>query len=91
MTHHGKAQSAIKPEKIRVDEHSVWVHTDIRPITIPGEDSGEEAWEFDMAQYTLGEWVEFLSKELLDGQMEKQLEAWAHGAQERSGALAARA
>ena len=80
MVNHGKTQSATKPEKIRADEHSVWVHTNVRPITVPGGDSDEEAWEYDMAQYALGEWVEFLSKELFDGQMEKQLEAWSHGA-----------
>ena len=92
MTRHGKTQSAIKPEKIRVDEHSAWVHTDIRPIAVPDEGGspGSEAWEFDMTQYTLAEWVGFLSDGLFggqaDGQMEKQLEAWSRGLPVRSGA-----
>jgi len=71
MKNHGRVRSATKPEAIRVDEHHVWVHSNIIPIneTAGGEDGdsgGFEGFEFNMVQYSLYEWVQFMSASLFD-------------------------
>ena len=71
MIYHGKTKSAIMPEPFRVDEHSVWVHTNITPFSIPAEDDGDggagvEGWEFSMIQYTKDEFIQILAENVLE-------------------------
>lgn len=57
MTNYGKTRSAIRPELLRADEFSVWVHSNIKPITeINGEDEFN-GFEFDMVQYDKDEYI----------------------------------
>jgi len=53
MINHGKTTSIIKPEIMRIDEHSVWVCSNIRPVTF-GDFDG---FEYDMVQYDKDEFL----------------------------------
>lgn len=64
MTDYGKVRSTEKPERIVVDDYSVWVHTDIREIS---ENIGEEnefaGYEFNMIQYDKNEFIKAQTSE----------------------------
>ena len=58
MVDYGKVRSTVKPEKIVIDDFSVWQHTDIQEIS---ENVGKEGefigFEFKMVQYTKDEFI----------------------------------
>jgi carbon monoxide dehydrogenase subunit G len=45
--------STIKPEPMRIDEYSVWVHTDISPVS----SDDFNGFEYDMVQYEKDEFI----------------------------------
>jgi hypothetical protein len=61
MIEHGKVRSTVEPEPIVVDEHSVWVQSNITPIE---ETNGEDTFigfEYDMVQYTKDEYIKIIN------------------------------
>lgn len=61
MIEHGKVKSTIAPEPITVDEHSVWVCSNIAPVE---ETSGEDTFigfEYDMVQYSKDEYIKIIN------------------------------
>jgi hypothetical protein len=63
MIDYGKTRSTVKPEPLRIDEFSVWVHSNIEPITESDGDDGEgfNGFEFDMVQYDKDEYIEIMA------------------------------
>lgn len=62
MIDHGKVRSTVAPEPMVVDEFSVWVHSNIRPVE---EDNGEETFvgfEYDMVQYDKDEYIKIITE-----------------------------
>lgn len=59
MVDYGKVRSTVKPEPIVLDEFSVWVHTDIQPVS---ENVGTEnefvGFEFNMRQFEKDEYIQ---------------------------------
>ncbi|MBA9087461.1 hypothetical protein FHR92_003946 [Fontibacillus solani] len=61
MIEHGKVKSTIEPEPITVDEHSVWVCSNIVPVEeISGEDTFS-GFEYDMVQYSKDEYIKIIN------------------------------
>lgn len=64
MVDYGKVRSTVKPDPIVIDEFSVWVHTDIQPVS---ENVGTEdefvGFEFSMKQYGKDEYVKLIDAE----------------------------
>ena len=58
MTNYGRVRSTVKPEPVRTDDFSVWVHTNIVPVEEPNNDMGPGfvGWEFNMVRYTREEY-----------------------------------
>ena len=58
MKDYGMVRSTVRPEPVKVDEFSVWKHSDIQEIT---ENIGEEnefvGWEYNMVQYDKNEFI----------------------------------
>ena len=58
MKDYGTVRSTVRPEPVKVDEFSVWKHSDIRKIS---ENVGEEnefvGWEYRMVQYDKNEFI----------------------------------
>lgn len=62
MIEHGKVKSTVSPDPLVVDEHSVWVHSNITPVE---EAVGEEVfvgYEYDMVQYSKDEYIKLISE-----------------------------
>lgn len=62
MIEHGKVKSTVAPEPLVIDEHSVWVHSNITPIT---EKIGEETFngfEYTMIQYDKDEYIRIMDQ-----------------------------
>jgi len=69
MIDYGRQRSTVQPEPMVLDEHSVWVHTNIQAVE---ETVGEEVfsgYEFDMVQYTKDEYISKLDNQLADTQL----------------------
>jgi len=69
MIDYGRQRSTVQPEPMVLDEHSVWLHTNITPVE---ETVGEEVfsgWEFNMVQYTKDEYIRMLDTQLTDTQL----------------------
>lgn len=62
MIEHGKVRSTVSPEPLVIDEHSVWVHSNITPIE---ETVGEETFigfEYEMIQYDKDEYIKIITE-----------------------------
>lgn len=77
MKDYGTVRSTMCPEPVKVDEYSVWKHSDIREIA---ENVGEEnefiGWEYRMVQYDKNEFIklqisesEQLAEQITDTQL----------------------
>jgi hypothetical protein len=69
MIDYGRQRSTVQPEPMVLDEHSVWIHTNIQAVE---ETVGEEVfnvYEFDMVQYTKDEYISKLDDQLTDTQL----------------------
>ena len=69
MIDYGRQRSTVQPEPMVLDEHSVWIHTNIQAVK---ETVGEEVfsgYEFDMVQYTKDEYISKLDDQLTDTQL----------------------
>jgi len=69
MIDYGRQKSTVKPEPMVLDEHSVWLHTNIQAVE---ETVGEEVfsgYEFNMVQYTKDEFIGKLDNQLTDTQL----------------------
>ena len=63
MVDFGTVKSTVCPEPVVMDEHSVWVHTDVQEFTDPGMD-GEgpiRGYQYHMIQYTKDEYILMLA------------------------------
>lgn len=72
MKDYGRTRSTVEPKQIVVDEHSVWVYSNITKLSekLP-EEQGFEGFEFDMMQYDKDEYILLMSDKNTD--LEKQL------------------
>lgn len=79
MINHGKVRSTIKPEKMVIDEYSVWISENITKIEVESEisNSNEETkkdektvmYEYDLIQYTKDEYIAIQSNQMTDVEM----------------------
>lgn len=79
MINHGKVRSTIKPEKMVIDEYSVWISENITKIEVESEilNSNEETkkdektvmYEYDLVQYTKDEYIAMQSNQMTDVEM----------------------
>lgn len=67
-----KTRSTVKPDAVVIDEHSVWVHTDIQEVhESMGEDQSFDGYEFNMTQYEKDEYILMMSEK--NASLEKQV------------------
>ena len=62
MKEYKKVRSTQQPEPKVIDEFSVWVNTNITPVSEPGEDGKEgfECFEYDQTQYDKDEYIKMM-------------------------------
>ena len=75
MINHGKVRSTIEPERLVIDEYSVWIADNIQEIEVEEEiinDEGETEtisttmYEYDLVQYTKDEYILMQSDQMTD-------------------------
>lgn len=59
MKDHGRVRSTVQPSALEIDEYSVWVNTEITPVSEPGtdEEQGFTGFEFSVKQYDKDEFI----------------------------------
>lgn len=74
MKEYKKVRSTQQPEPKVIDEFSVWVNTNITPVSEPGEDGKEgfEGFEYDQTQYDKDEYIKMIDEK--NTALEEQLE-----------------
>lgn len=72
MKEYGKTRSAVKPDAVVIDDHSVWLHTDIQEVhESMGENQSFNGYEFNMIQYEKDEYILMMSEK--NAALENQL------------------
>lgn len=77
MKDYGTVRSTVRPEPVKIDEFSVWKHSDIHEIV---ENVAEEnkfiGWEYNMVRYDKNEFIKMqiseskqLSEQITDTQL----------------------
>lgn len=78
MINHGKVRSTIEPERLVIDEYSVWITENVEEIEVEDEiinDKGETEkvtttmYEYDLVQYTKDEYILIQSSQMTDVEM----------------------
>jgi len=64
MINFGKTRSTVRPEPLKIDEFSVWVHTNIQPVTETDGEHEFNGFEFDMVQYDKDEYIHYMNEKI---------------------------
>ena len=62
MIDYGVVRSTIKPDKIEIDEYSVWVNSDIKEIDVQSENETHIEYEFNQVRYTKDEYIKLIDE-----------------------------
>lgn len=71
MKDYGKTKSTIQPEKVVMDDNSVWVHSNIEPIVETIGESTFDGYQYDTVQYDKNEYILMISEK--NSQLEAQV------------------
>ena len=76
MMNHGLVRACERPEAVVVDEHSVWVASEIQSVTVPDETGELTEYEFTLVLFDKDEFIhgmieknESLEAQLTDTQL----------------------
>lgn len=79
MKEYGKVHSTKQPKQKVIDDYSVWVVSNITPVSEPGTDEipGFEGYEYDLTQYSKDEYIKMIDDKntSLDEQITQAQEA----------------
>ena len=62
MIDYGTVRSTVKPNKVEIDEYSVWVNTNIKEIEVQSEDESHTEYEFNQIRYTKDEYIKLIDE-----------------------------
>ena len=62
MIVYGAVRSTVKPEKVEIDEYSVWVNNNITEIEVQSEDESHTEYEFNQVRYTKDEYIKLIDE-----------------------------
>lgn len=62
MIDYGTVRSTVKPDKVEIDEYSVWVNSDITEIEVQSEDESHTEYEFNQIRYTKDEYIKMIDE-----------------------------
>lgn len=54
---HGLVRACEQPEAVVVDEHSVWVASEVQSVTVRDESGEHTEYEFNLVQYEKDEFI----------------------------------
>lgn len=62
MIDYGAVRSTVKPEKVEIDEYSVWVNSNIKEIEVQSEDESHTEYEFNQVRYKKDEYIKLIDE-----------------------------
>lgn len=62
MIDYGTVRNTVKPNKVEIDEYSVWVNSDIKEIQVQSEDERHTEYEFNQIRYTKDEYIKLIDE-----------------------------
>lgn len=62
MIDYGIVRNTVKPDKIEIDEYSVWVNSDTKEIEVQSEDESHTEYEFNQVRYTKDEYIKLIDE-----------------------------
>lgn len=62
MIDYGTVRSTIKPNKVEIDEYSVWVNSNIKKIEVQSENETHTEYEFNQVRYTKDEYIKMIDE-----------------------------
>lgn len=62
MIDYGTVRSTIKPNKVEIDEYSVWINTNIQEIEVQSEVKIHTEYEFNQIRYTKDEYIKLIDE-----------------------------
>lgn len=64
MKEYGTVRSTTQPEQKVIDDYSVWIASDITPVSETGTDEAEgfEGYEYTLTQYTKDEYINLIDE-----------------------------
>lgn len=62
MIDYGTVRSTIKPNKVEIDEYSVWVNSNIKEIEVQSENETHTEYEFNQVRYTKDEYIKMIDE-----------------------------
>lgn len=62
MIDYGTVRSTVKPDKVEIDEYSVWVNSNIKEIEVQSEDESHTEYEFNQVRYTKEEYIKLIDE-----------------------------
>lgn len=62
MIDYKKVRSTVNPDRVEMDEYSVWVNTDIKEIAVQSEDESHTEYEYNQVRYTKDEYIKLIDE-----------------------------
>lgn len=62
MIDYGKVRSTVKPDKVEIDEYSVWVNSNIKEVDVQSESESHIEYEFNQIRYTKDEYIKMIDE-----------------------------
>lgn len=64
MIDYGAVKSTVKPDKVEIDEYSVWVNSDIRKVEMQSENGSytDTEYEYNQVRYTKDEYIKLIDE-----------------------------
>lgn len=63
MIDYGKVRSTVKPDKVEIDEYSVWVNSNIKEVDVQSESESHIEYEFNQIRYTKDEYIKMIDEQ----------------------------
>lgn len=71
MINYGTVRSTLKPDKVEIDEYSVWVNSNINEVEVQSEDETHVEYEYNQVRYTKDEYIKLIDEK--NSTLESQL------------------
>lgn len=72
MINIGTVRGTEKPDKVVIDEYSVWINTNITEVQVTDENGSRTEWEWNQVQYEKDEYIKMIDSK--NAALEKQID-----------------
>lgn len=62
MIDYKKVRSTVNPDRVEMDEHSVWINSHIKKIEVQSENESHTEYEYNQVRYTKDEYIKLIDE-----------------------------